>query len=787
MTVTNSTYRADYTGNGSTVDFTVPFYFLDTSHIQVLLTVIATGVATTLTLNSDYTVTGAGVSAGGTVTTTATYTSSYKITILRDVPYTQETHYVENDPFPAASHEKALDLLTMQNQQQAELLTRAFIAPSSGTVTDLTLPTPTAGYVLGWDGTGTGIVNVVSGAGSGAALQADLASTASAALGDALIGVKSALTGGVARTQHDKNADTVSVKDFGAKGDSNGTAGNGTDDTAAIGAAFNAAQLSGKAVYFPQGIYRVTTAYTQSTAVVNLRMVGESRSRSTESAGSMILLDNASASVGFFRMTGTGALTVENMTFKCAQYALDRWFFKFESNHIHHFTSVNFINVERPIVYATGCYFQGATLRDVTFQESGTIHSEATTLMGTLLRMDNVNHEGQVPVNTAKILMDLQGVRDVDINTLLLEGALPSTGWTVLRFDVTAWSGGGHSPKTLENAGTINTYWSEWVTNQPTYCLSVTGMKLTVNYCSTAEGFYLNDGAVLTMNSFSGAGSPNAVETLFTFGDTFSLARLNGTDSRLYPLSNPVQVQIKNSQQIYSSSVNDTPVDYPISVDFKQILHKWTGGLLRNTSRVDFNTDAYNGTVRTVETNATYGRVIRVNRGSSAYPFIAYKVFVTPEMVGKPLHLSMLANFPARNGGTYLLGVASWDGGAFGGESTLLDISDSATYNWVRFSVMVPTGATYVVLRTISDSGNVATDLLIAAQEISCGIDVSPYVLPDYPAQTVSYDTAAPTTGIWAVGDIVWKTNVAAAGSPGWVCTTAGTPGTWKTMAAVSA
>jgi hypothetical protein len=46
---------------------------------------------------------------------------------------------------------------------------------------------------------------------------------------------------------------------------------------------------------------------------------------------------------------------------------------------------------------------------------------------------------------------------------------------------------------------------------------------------------------------------------------------------------------------------------------------------------------------------------------------------------------------------------------------------------------------------------------------------------------------AAPVAGTWVQGDVVWNTGVAAAGSPGWVCTTGGTPGTWKTMANVSA
>lgn len=50
----------------------------------------------------------------------------------------------------------------------------------------------------------------------------------------------------------------------------------------------------------------------------------------------------------------------------------------------------------------------------------------------------------------------------------------------------------------------------------------------------------------------------------------------------------------------------------------------------------------------------------------------------------------------------------------------------------------------------------------------------------------ISYDSAAPTTGIWRVGDIVYNTAPASAGYVGWVCTVAGTPGTWKTFGLIS-
>ena len=45
---------------------------------------------------------------------------------------------------------------------------------------------------------------------------------------------------------------------------------------------------------------------------------------------------------------------------------------------------------------------------------------------------------------------------------------------------------------------------------------------------------------------------------------------------------------------------------------------------------------------------------------------------------------------------------------------------------------------------------------------------------------------SAPTTGTWGAGDIVWHTTPAAGGNIGWVCVTAGTPGTWKSFGTIA-
>lgn len=46
---------------------------------------------------------------------------------------------------------------------------------------------------------------------------------------------------------------------------------------------------------------------------------------------------------------------------------------------------------------------------------------------------------------------------------------------------------------------------------------------------------------------------------------------------------------------------------------------------------------------------------------------------------------------------------------------------------------------------------------------------------------------AVPTVGAWRQGDRVWRTDVGAGTSPGWVCVIPGTPGTWRAMAALAA
>jgi hypothetical protein len=124
MAVQSDISSITYTGNASlTLSYTVPFYFLENGHLAATQKVTATGVETPVTLINHI---GAGSENGGTVRTSVAVPATSTVTIYRTVPATQTTDYQEGGDFPAASHERALDKLTMLTQQSERKANRAF-------------------------------------------------------------------------------------------------------------------------------------------------------------------------------------------------------------------------------------------------------------------------------------------------------------------------------------------------------------------------------------------------------------------------------------------------------------------------------------------------------------------------------------------------------------------------------------------------------------------------------------------------------------------------------------
>lgn len=128
MTVSSQVSSVSFLGDGVTTLLPVPYYFLEQTHLLVTRVNLDSST-NTLVLGSDYSVSGAGNQAGGSITMIAAPAVGIQIIIDRSVPATQETDYVTNDPFPAESHERALDKLTMLAQQSVASIGRALLRP----------------------------------------------------------------------------------------------------------------------------------------------------------------------------------------------------------------------------------------------------------------------------------------------------------------------------------------------------------------------------------------------------------------------------------------------------------------------------------------------------------------------------------------------------------------------------------------------------------------------------------------------------------------------------------
>ncbi len=158
MTISSTTVKNSYSGNGSTTAFAYTFKIFANTDLQVIIR-SSTGIETVKTLTTHYTVSGVGDASGGNVTFTSGNipASGETVVIRRAVPQTQAIDYIANDPFPAESHEEGLDRATMTLQQVQEELDRAIKLSRTNTMTSTEFTnsaTDRAGKVLGFDSAG---------------------------------------------------------------------------------------------------------------------------------------------------------------------------------------------------------------------------------------------------------------------------------------------------------------------------------------------------------------------------------------------------------------------------------------------------------------------------------------------------------------------------------------------------------------------------------------------------------------------------------------------------------
>lgn len=762
-----------YTPNGSTTDFAFAFKAADEEEVSVVQVLDG---ATTVIPASEYSVTTSVDTEGGTVSfSTAPATGSGLLYIISEPLFTQTTEFDADGPFTPRSLNTALDRAAIRDILLGRRIDGAIRVPVTGTMAELPAQADRAGKFLSFDGDGNPIVS--SGTGADADLRTDLAASS----GGALVGFVSDKSGAVARSATAKGRDSLSLRDFGAVGSG------ASDDTTKIDAAIDAGNLGQFRINVPEGTFTATAAYTNATAHTTVRFRGEGRKGvfgQAAPAGSVLELDSASASSFFYAATEQYSyLDVDGVVCTTAQAVTDRAFFKL--NHVGpaRFEDVEFDGVDMPVVVepeAGGGYIQSASFRDTSFYDSGTIHSSVgdvateaaayvDNLRGTLWRLDNVNHEGTVPANSDQVVMNLYGVRDINADNLLLEGALPAAGWTVLKI-----GNPYNQAYTRREFFLARNVHIEFAGTQPTYAVDQEG--------GTAVFEHLNglgiSGALQGKYKLSSLGKAIIAYTSFsTTSDEPSLFFERDTTQCIVIFSKCAARTVDLTKRGFIheltqvASATDGVGQCVVSNTGTKILYEFDGGIIATGG--DF-TLIQSGSTPYVSTDPTYGRkwVIPPAATFDVALRIATKGLIVE---GDQVMVQAKVQLPTFTGGSISFTV---------GSNTTLSLNTQSfgtAYSGQIVDVFIPytrksaDAWTQVGFRVTSTTiSGYAGNIEVLANRILYGRTVAPTAFHPFPKNISTSAAAMPSLGSWAQGDYVANNAPTANGVLGWLRLTTG-------------
>lgn len=134
MTIASEVNRSGpYACNGVTTHFPYGFRIYDAAHIRVILTA-PDGTEGALVLGTDYAVSGVGESGGGAVDMVVAYVAGYRVTLILNVPFTQNVDLENQGAYFAETIERAIDLQTQMSLQLKEQVARSVVLPVTSSV-----------------------------------------------------------------------------------------------------------------------------------------------------------------------------------------------------------------------------------------------------------------------------------------------------------------------------------------------------------------------------------------------------------------------------------------------------------------------------------------------------------------------------------------------------------------------------------------------------------------------------------------------------------------------------
>lgn len=761
MTVSSTTSKVSYTGNGLTTTFAVPFYFLAAADLQVILRSGTTETVQALTTN--YTVSGAGNEAGGTVTMLVAPAAATTLTIRRNIAVTQGTDLLPNDRLPAEDLEDGLDKLTMIAQQLGEESGRSLKYPASDAAVSAQLPAASAraSKFLTFDANGLPVATV------GVDATTDIFTQAGA--------------GAVARSVNAKLRDTVSVKDFGAVGDG------ATDDTAAFSAAVTAASSAGAAVYVPA----VATFYRLTNEIIvpdGVAVVGDgwgSRIRQATRDKNVFIAGN-NVAVRALHLQGDNVTTTSAADKNCGVYASAKSRIVIEGCFATRFQNglCQLRNCTDWRVVSNICYenpysaASGAVNGDVTVYSGSSANPNRGIISG--------NHF--LSNNDFGVFFDANGfdqdaVISNNVCVTLSAGVEVASGGSRRHAIIAAYGGSVGGRVVIANNLCRNTR----LTGIYRAAASApTGAHVIANNICSNNGYENNSLSGGIFLNVAGPGTKvigNLVDGFQGSGNLSNAAVVvNNTPDPVEIRSNTIQNSLGHGV-LLAGTTRDAMV---------------AGNLFRANATADIavqhSGNGTDGGGHEISDN-------RILKGVNTKPAIR----IVSDASTRPIRV-----FGNRAYGTDKTTTSSGENAFLnieGTTTTPLSVCDNEVerfYYGVFYFANMQSGRGgfhHTIDNNVFRDMNTGVHAVRASGNDClpvCGnvfsVVSSPVAQGAYLAQRqgikfalTGQASAAPSDGTWAVGDISWRTAPAAGGAPGDVCVTAGSPGTWKAMANVAA
>ena len=218
ITISDTEPRIQYTATAGQTSFTVPFAFFANADLQVFNGTSQLSFSSAPTNASQYSVTGAGVSGGGSITLGSPgATVNDVITIVREVAIERTTDFPTSGAFQIDSLNTELDkIIAMAQQLERDLKLSPRVNTTSSSSFNLTFPDMVAGKVLSANAGGTGLEFSVDASGLLTA-EANASTSATNAANSATAAASSATSAENAKNAAEAALDTFDDDFLGSK------------------------------------------------------------------------------------------------------------------------------------------------------------------------------------------------------------------------------------------------------------------------------------------------------------------------------------------------------------------------------------------------------------------------------------------------------------------------------------------------------------------------------------------------------------------------------------------